>query len=51
MADLFMLLGMRYLRILCGNADRQAQNLNPQPEKKSVEGGVGGVAGAALNWA
>ena len=36
MADLFMLLGMRYLRILCGNADRQAQNgTNPQPEEIS----------------
>ena len=33
---------------MCGNADRQAQNgTNPQPEE-SVEGGVGGVAGAAL---
>ncbi len=36
MADLFLLLGMRYLRILCGNADRQAQNgTNPQPEEIS----------------
>ena len=32
----FLLLGMRYLRILCGNADRQAQNgTNPQPEEIS----------------
>ena len=36
MADLSVLLGMRYLRILCGNADRQAQNgTNPQPEEIS----------------
>ena len=48
MADLFMLLGMRYLRILCGNADRQAQNgTDPQPEEISRRWSSG-VAGAAL---
>ena len=34
MADLLMLLGMRYLCLLCGNADRQAQDgTSAEPEE------------------
>ena len=48
MADLFEFLGMRYLCLLRGNADWQAQDGAETKPKKSVEGGIGGVAGAAL---
>ncbi len=47
MACLFMLLGMRYLRILCGMLIGKHKMAILSP-KKSVEGGIGGIVGAAL---
>lgn len=43
-----MFVGMRYLCILRRNADRKAQDVAETQSEKSVEGAVGGVAGAAL---
>ena len=48
-ADLPLLLGLRYLRLLRGQAFRKAQDgSGSEARKKSVEGAVGGVAGAVL---
>lgn len=44
----FMFVGMRYLCILRRNDDRKAQDVAETQSEKSVEGAVGGVAGAAL---
>lgn len=43
-----MFVGMRYLCILRRNDDRKAQDVAETQSEKSVEGAVGGVAGAAL---
>lgn len=43
-----MFVGMRYLCILRRNTDRKAQDVAETQSEKSVEGAVGGVAGAAL---
>ena len=49
MADLPVFLGLRYLRLLRGNAVRETQDVpETEPRKKSVEGAFGGVIGAAL---
>ena len=46
LADFSLLMGMRYLRVLCGHADRWRKIAPVLSPKKSVEGGVGGVVEA-----
>lgn len=48
MACVYLFVGMRYMCILCRHAHRKAKMAPVLSPKKSVEGGIGGIAGAAL---